>query len=160
MERRSKLRPSLCCWTSISFWLSAFSSTPIPNSCFLSEKKNTRIVRLYQLRTVWQKIILKGDMIRPDLMSSIMDLWRFSVFSACQPAPLLPLKSGISDFSSASLLTSDVSPLGSNSYSSSSSSSSVGTRSSSPLTGRKHSVKYNTHKYDIIRVQNQYRAYL
>lgn len=98
-------------------------------------------------------------MTRTDLMSSIMDLWRFSVSSVCQLAALLSLQSGISDFSSASLLTSDVSPLASNSYSSSPSSSSVGSRSSSPLTGRKHSVKYISEKYDIIRVQNQYRAY-
>lgn len=98
-------------------------------------------------------------MMRTDLMSSIMDLWRFSVSSVCQMAALLSLQSGISDFSSASLLTSDVSPLASNSYSSSPSSSSVGSRSSSPPTGRKHSVKYISEKYDIIRVQNQYRAY-
>lgn len=122
------------------------------------KEKDMRIVHLHQLRAMWQKIILKGDMIRTDLMSSIMDLWRFSVSSVCQLAALLSLKSGTSDFSSASLLTSDISPLASNSYSSSPSSSSVGSRSSSPLTGRKRSVKYISEKYDI-RAQNQYRAY-
>lgn len=100
-------------------------------------------------------------MMRTDLMSSIMDLWRSSVSSVLQLAALLSLQSAISDFSSASLPTSDMSPLGSNSYSSSPSSSSVGLRSCSPLTGRNHSVKSNSEKFDIpvIRVQNQYRVY-
>lgn len=114
---------------------------------------------LCQLRTMPQEIILKGDMMRTDLMSSIMDLWRFSVFSVCQQAALLSLQSGISGFSLASLMTSDFSPLGSNSYNSSPSSSFVNSTFSSSLTGSKHSVKYNYEKYDIVGFQHHYRAY-
>lgn len=94
--------------------------------------------------------MVKGDMMRTNLMSSIMDLWRSNVVSDWQLAASFSLESGISDCSSpwppsASLLTSDVSPLGSevNSYSSSSSSSSSTFTSSSPLTGRTHSAIEN-----------------
>lgn len=95
-------------------------------------------------------------MMRTDLMSSIMDLWKFCVFSLCQLAALLSAQSGIFEFSSASLLTSDVSPLGSNSYSSSPSSPSSGSTSISPLAERKHSARLNPGKYDRIREQTQY----
>lgn len=95
-------------------------------------------------------VMVKGGMMRTNLMSSIMDLWRSNVASDWQLAASSSLESGVSDCSSpwppsASLLMSDVSPLGceTNSYSSSSSSPSSTSRSSSPLTGRTHSASEN-----------------
>lgn len=94
--------------------------------------------------------MVKGGMMRTNLMSSIMDLCRLSASSDWLLAASSSLESGISDCSSlwppsASLLMSDVSPLGceANSYSSSSSSPSSTSRSSLPLTGRKYSASEN-----------------
>lgn len=62
---------------------------------------------------------VESSKIRTYLISSIMDLWRSNVASEVQLAVLSSLKPGISDSfsmlwaSSASLLMSDVSPLGS-----------------------------------------------
>lgn len=114
------------------------------------QRKRRVARRKYRSAMGVAQVMVKGDMMRTNLMSSIMDLWRSNVVSVWQLAASLSLESGISDCSSpwppsASLLTSDVSPLGSevNSYSSSSSSSSSTFTSSSPLTGRTHSAIEN-----------------
>ena len=89
-------------------------------------------------------LIVKRDIMRTNLMSSMRALLRSDVVSDWLPAASFSLESDISDCCSssppsASLLTPDISPLGreANSYISSSSSSST-TRSSSPLTRGQH----------------------